>query len=255
LKYFQLIYDNEFDESLNISKDLSSFSNLVSLCLQANYGRHLDRNKFQMFIYQQDFPSLRRLQLNGNVFDYTLQIPYTELKPNFPLLQHLDVGTLHINFALEILNKCPQLRSFSAKLCCDTTKDTIIPFNTYLPALKVLKLRGDTDFGNGFGTEFLEHFLPFCSNIHTFMFQIHCRNTWENLLKADWWSHVLVSNRKIKKITLNFKWSIRFSLYRWLDEVKCFELSPFFTSLNTSIRTKVDCDPMTRADIYVFIEN
>ena len=198
-----MIYDNDFDESLNLTKHFTLFSNLVSLCLAANSGWHGGSPDFQMFIYRQKFPHLRRLFLNGNVFDHDIHISYPEFKSNFPLLVYLHIGKLHINFALQIFDEYRQLRSFSARIYCDRTTDTITPFHTYLSALKELGFRGDTDF------------LPYCPNIQKLRIKVHCHDIWKNFLEADWWAHVLVSNRRLEKINFHLQWTTRTNFYNW----------------------------------------
>ena len=250
-----MIYDNEYKESLDITKHFTDFSNLVSLVLVAKCGDDGGSNKFQMFIYRQKFPSLQRLYLGGNVFEHELQISYAEFKYNFPSLLYLRVGRLHINFALRILDEYYQLRSFSAKLYCNTQTNTITPFNTPLPSLKVLELRGDADFGNEFGTQFLERFLPCCPNIDTFMLDVHCHDVWGRLLQEDWWSHTLVSNTKLVRIALNLKWMTRLHFHNWSAEVQRFRESLLFTRLNTNVKSDFDSEFLRHMIVTISIKN
>ena len=250
-----MIYDNDFDESLNLTKHFTLFSNLVSLCLAANSGWHGGSPDFQMFIYRQKFPHLRRLFLNGNVFDHDIHISYPEFKSNFPLLLYLHIGRLHINFALRILDEYRQLRSFSARIYCDTTTDTITSFQTYLPALKELGFRGDTDFGNDFGVQFLKDFLPYCPNIRKLRIKVHCHDIWENFLEADWWAHVLVSNRKLEKINFHLQWTTRTNFYNWAIGLERFRRSAFFTRLNANVQSKFHSEFMRLITVDIYIEN
>ena len=255
MRHLQLIYDNEFDESLNITKQLTSFSNLISLTIEANCGEYGGSNEFQVFILRQTFPCLQQLCLRGNVFGHDIGLSYAEFKSNFPSLRYLELDKLHVNFALQIFDDYPQLRSFSAKLYCNMTTDTIKSFDTFLPALKVLKLRGDFDFGNEFGTQFLERFFSCCSNIHTFILEAHCGPDWPRLFQEDWWPHALVSNTKLQKIALHFKWITRTNFHNWSAEIDRFRSSQFFTQLNTTIRTDFSSEFMRRMTVDVFIKN
>lgn len=250
-----MIYDNEFDESLNITKQLTSLSNLVSLVLEANCDEYGGSNEAQMFILHQKFPYLQQLSLRGNVFCHDIQLSYAEFKSNFPSLRHLDVERLHLNFVLQILDEYRQLRSFSAKLYCNIESDTIKPLNTNLLALKVLTLRGDVDFGNEFGTQFLEWFLPCCSNIHTFTIEVHRKPDWGRLFQEDWWTNALISNTKLKKISLHFKWITRSNFYNWSAEVDRFRSSLFFTQLKTTIQSTFESEFLRCMIIDVYIKN
>ncbi|CAF3030601.1 unnamed protein product [Rotaria sp. Silwood2] len=202
----------------------------MSFTVNANCGESGCSNEFVSILFYQHCPLLQRLCLDGNVFDQELQIMDNVCTFHFPSLLYIHVSKLHVILAIQLLDQCPQLRFFSAKLYGDpmrdnTTSSILLPtrIRTGLIAMKKLSLGEDNDFGFEFGSTFLKLLLSCCPNFRTFILDIRCRYDWEQLLEADWWTHVFVSKDKLKHIFLHLQWSTRTYTHNWQEKFQDFQ--------------------------------
>jgi hypothetical protein len=263
IQHFQLKYDNPYEDALKIAEHFPSFSTLISLTVDANCDEFVYNNEFAMIIFRQNCPFLQRLYLHGNVFDQKLQILDNVCMFHFPSLLYIHVSKLHFNLALQLLDQCPQLRYFSAKLyghpIRDSTTSSAILLSTRismgLKAMKKLSLGQDTDFGNEFGSTFLELLLPCCPNLRTFILDIRCHDNWERLLEADWWAHVFASHNKLKRISLHLQWSTSNIRHNWREKFQRFRSSSFFTQLQVDIRYDFSSEFMRCLTYDLYIKN
>ncbi|CAF3976335.1 unnamed protein product [Rotaria sp. Silwood1] len=182
---------------------------------------------------------------------------------HFPSLLYIHVSKLHVILAIQLLDQCPQLRSFSAKLYGHPMRDNTTASSILLPTritmglitMKKLNLGEDNDFGTEFGSTFLELLLSCCPNLHTFILDIRCRDNWERLLEADWWAHVFASDNKLKRISLHLQWSTRDYRHNWHEKFQRFQLSSFFTQLKADIRYDFSSQFMRCLTYDLYIKN
>jgi len=129
------------------------------------------------------------------------------------------VDKLHFSLALQLLNQCCQLRSFSAEIDHKETDYSAITASPILLSLLVssapaltaltkLDLRGLTKC-NPFWVEFLEHLLPCCPHLRKCHLKIRCKGFGQKLLEPDWWGHVFSSNKELRKFSLHLQWMTR----------------------------------------------
>ena len=191
-----------------------------------------------MICFRQHCPFLQRLHLHGNVFDREVQIMETIGAFHFPSLLHIHVNKLHIILAIQLLDQCPQLRSFSAKIYGHQMENGKKLASITLPsrirmgltAMEKLSL-GDDDFSrNDFGSLFLGLLLPCCPNLHTFSFDYICHERERRPLDPNWWTRVFASHKKMKRISLQLY--VDGVLHHLSKEaVQGFQSLPFFAQL------------------------
>ena len=247
IQHFQLIRDSSFEDTLDILKHLPSFSTLTSLTINADCIRSEGNDELATICFRQHFPFLQRLDLHGNIFERQ-----TESFPNacafsFPSLLYINVNQLHYKTAIQILDQCSHLRSFSAKLYAhiDELRATALPITLPpritmgLPALKKLSLGEDVFLRNEFSSILLEQLLPCCPNLRTFSFHYTCIQTNQTPLNPDWWTRILTSNNKLKRFSLEF---YIHGVFHALNEqvVQRFRLLPFFARLNVDVAYKIE---------------
>ncbi|CAF3958832.1 unnamed protein product, partial [Rotaria sp. Silwood1] len=112
--------------------------------------------------------------------------------------------------AIQILDQCCQLRYFSAiidhdRMDAPTTASSIMSctrISMNLPAIRTLNLAAWDHAWNEFDITFLEYLLPHCPNLRTFSIDLEYFELGRRLLDPYWWSHVLASNSKLKRISL-----------------------------------------------------
>lgn len=216
-----------------------------------------------MIIFRQHCPVLQRLYLYGNVFDQKLEILDNVCTFYFPSLLYIHVCKLHFILALQILDQCPLLRSFSAKLYGhpkrDSTAPSVILLSTRicmgLPSIRKLNLAEDNNFENDLDSTFLERLLPCCPNIHTFILDFCCWENWGKLFQADWWPNVFASNNKLKQISLHLQYSTRDQIHNWAQIIQCFRSSSFFIQLNADIRFDCSSEFMRRLTYDLYVKN
>jgi hypothetical protein len=244
IQHFQLTYDSPYVNALNITKHLPSFSALISLTVNANYSDlELEfNNELAMIYFRQHCPFLQRLYLHGHVFERELEIMDNVCMFHFPSLIYIHVGKLHFIWAIQLLDQCPQLRSFSAKLYghqmegSTTASSILLPtrISMGLTAMQKLSLGVDVDFRNDFGSTFLELLLPCCHNLRTFSFDFVSYRRERRPLDPDWWTRVFASNNKLKRISLQLcVWGVRNDLSE--EAVQRFKLLPFFAQLKVNV--------------------
>ena len=272
IQHLQLIYDDPYKDPLSITKDFASFSTLVSLTVNAHCGQFRYNNELLlMIIFRQNCPLLRRLYLDGNVFDQELQIVDNSFTFHFSSLLYIHVSKLHLKLALQILNQCPQLRSFSTKFYGELILDDLISYETFLsthlnmnlPAMTKLSLSGENqadiglgnEFGKDFGSIFLKLLLSRCLNLRTFIFDIRCCGDWERLLEADWWSRVFASHNKLKQISLHLQWKTRAYQSIWHQKCERFKSSSFFAEFKVNIRSDCSSEFLRSVTYDLYLEN
>jgi hypothetical protein len=263
IQHFRITYDNPYEEALNIGKHFASFSTLVSLSIDANCGESGCTNELATIIFHQSCRSLQRLYLDGNVFEQESSTRNNTYTFHFPSLVYLRVSRLHINLALQLLEQCPQLRSFATKVYGEPRRDNTSAVGIYVPArikmglmpMKHLSLEAELDFGNDFGSRFLQLLLACCPNLRSLHFDVHCRDDWERLLEVDWWPQVLISGYKLKKISLRLEWSTRGIGHNWFEKYKRFQTSPFFAQFGAEIRYEFSSEFMRRLTYDMYIKN
>ncbi|CAF4166802.1 unnamed protein product, partial [Adineta steineri] len=197
IQHFRWINDYSYDDALDISKHFSSFSTLISLSIDTNFKDYKPDDEIAMTFFRQHYPYLQRLYLHGNVVNRDLQIMNNISLFHFPSLLYLHVDHIHYICAIQLLDQCSQLRSFSAKLYDDpeTSNTTSSSFSlstriiSGLTAMKKLRLEEDDSFRRQFGIAFLELLLPCCPNLHTFACEIEIWNNCKRI-EADWWKQI-----------------------------------------------------------------
>lgn len=201
---------------MNVAKSLPSLSSLLSLTIHANFFNHQASNDLATIYLCQRYPCLQRLYLHGREFDRehpAMENLYTFYSPS---LLYLHVDKLHYMTAIQVLEQCSQLRSFSAmiygfpdKYSAETTTTTSIQLPTRstkgLTALKALSVGESNDSRSDFSSTFLELLLPCCPNLRTFSFDVFCSQPVGKPLDPYWWSHALASNNKLKRISLTLR--------------------------------------------------
>jgi hypothetical protein len=263
IQHFQLTYDIPCKDTMTITKHLPSFLNLISLTVNGNCGGFQCNNEFATMIFRQNFPFLQRMYLDGKLFDHELKISDNVCMFYFPSLLYIHVSKLHVILALQLLDQCPQLRSFSAKLYGHPIRDNTTSSAILLPtrismgliAMKKLSLGQANNFGNEFGSAFLERLLPCCSNLRTFNLDICCWDNWERLIEADWWAHVFGSDNKLKRISLHLQWTTIDRTHNWREKFQRFQSSSFFTRLKADIRYGSSSDFLRSFTYDLYIKN
>jgi hypothetical protein len=255
-------------EELNIVKYLSVVPTLTSLHININSDieeKHHDQLIKDLFC--QNYPSLQRFYINRN----NDRVHYSNIIDNvytfdFPVILYMHMGKLSLYLAIQILNQCHQLRSFSADLRykhCDNPEtmdfDSMSLFQSSTPSLMAmtkLNLKG-LYYLNSLWIKLLEYLLPCCPNLETFIFNIHCNINPKRLLEADWWTNVFASNNKLKRISLDFHWSTHNydDNYVFNDAVQSFRSSSLFTQLKVDVKGENYAEFLRCVDYYLSIKN
>ena len=228
---------------MNIIKDLPSFSTLISLAIDTDPHLLEPSEKLAIFCFEQHFPILQRLYLYGSIYNQNLSMMSNIRMFPFPSLLYIHVSQVHYMMAIHILNQCSQLRSFSTKLCGyrrenDTTMTSILmPTRIAMGLTTITNLSLGEDNclpTNALSSTLLELLLPCCPNLHTFSFYYQCRPHDKKLMDPDWWTTALASNKKLKRISLQFYMNgIRNALNEQV--VQKFRSLPFFAELNVEV--------------------
>lgn len=161
----------------------------------------------------------------------------------YPPFLHILVNKLHFIVAIQIVDQCPQLRSFTATLYGhpigdDATSSTIIlptQIHRGLRAMKMISLGEDNYFRNECSSTFLELLLPCCPNLRTFILEIRCNDNCRILVEANWWT--------------------RDCSYNWNEDIQRFRLSSFFSQLNTDINYNFTSELMCSISYDLYIKN
>ena len=266
IQHFRLIYDNPYVDALNIAKDLSTFSTLLSLAIDANNGECKSNNELAMNILHQNCPLLQRLHLHGNVFDEECQ-KLNRLPVLFSSsLRHIHVSKIRVDLALDILDQFPQLRSFSAKLYGDVrkaypTSAIVFPDRVRmgLPAMRNLSLTKDNqlfhEFANECGGALIELLVALCPNLRAFKLDADCQEDWERLLEAGWWERAFSSHHQLKQISLRLKYTTRDVGHTWHQKFQRFQSSLFFAQLNAKMRYEFESEFMRSLTYDLYIQN
>ncbi|CAF1381356.1 unnamed protein product [Adineta ricciae] len=266
IQHFKLLYDNPYDESLNIAKYFSSFRTLISLHIDANVIEDGNcTNEFLEIIFHQNCPFLQRLYLHGNVFDQDLKSIQGVCTFHFPSLLHIHVTKLPFRVAIQLLDQCSRLHSFSAMLYDYPTEENVTALASQmpesirvgLPTLTNLSLGEKNRFHKESTSTFLEFLLPRCPNLRTFHFDIHCNDNGdcEKILHPDWWKYALRSNSHLAHIDFRLSWWTRHIIHNGYEKIQRFRESPFFNQLNTTMTHTFNSEFMRSMDYELFIKN
>jgi hypothetical protein len=243
IQHFQLTYDSPYEDALNIAKLLPAFSNLLSFSINANFPPSAIVDEFQSICFCQYRPSLQRFNLQGSAFDLELPMMDNVCMFSSPSLLHIHVGKIRFNMAIQLLNLCPRLRSFTAKFYGPYSwEDSTVASSIVLPtcitmgltALKELNLNDDDYSMTEYSSRLLELLLPCCSNLRTFSFAYNCTQRTRRPLDPHWWTRVLAFNNKMTRISLNLR---VFGTLNYLSEeaVRAFRSLQFFTRLRVIV--------------------
>lgn len=161
---------------------------------------------------------------------------------HFPSLLYLHVGRIDFNLALQILDLCPQLRSFTANLYGPHTWErTTAPFSIILPtgvrtgltAMKKLSLSDGEMFRDDYMSTLIELLLPCCPNLRTFSFAFTCHQRTNRALDPHWWTHALASNNKLTRLSIHLRvYGVLNGLSQ--EAVHAFQSLPFFLRLKVN---------------------
>jgi hypothetical protein len=294
VQHLALVYRVFTKEELTIVNHLSSFSALTSLHINIitrkdkyhdeddyddeeedddededdnehedgdEHGHDEEEKILMDYLFRQNCPFLQRLYIYGCFWEP--EIMNNVCMFYFPSLLYIHVDKLHFSLALQLLNQCCQLRSFSAEIDHEETDYSTIKASPILLSLLVssapaltaltkLDLRGLTNC-NPFWVEFLEHLLPCCPYLRKFLIKIRCTEYGQTLLEADWWTHVFASNNELQKISLHLKWSTRNYEYNCEQEAaRRFRSSTYFTQLKVNVKFSLQTDqPWFLYDLYI----
>lgn len=215
-----------------------------------------------MIYYRQHCPFLQRLYLHGNIFDRELEIIDNVSTFDSSSLLYIHVNKLHFTLVIQLLDQCPQLCSFSAVIYGYPTRDFTTASSIMLPtrisiglrAMKKLNLGEDDCFSKDFGSTFLEFLLPRCPNLRTFVFDLVCCHRGRRPLDPNWWAHVLASNQKLKRISLQLHAIGTLSALS-TESVQRFESLPFFFQLKVNVTYVIDKLEFPRMIHNYFIKN
>ena len=238
-----MTYDSPYEDALNFAKLLPSFSNLISLTINAFFPDSAISDDLATICFHQHCPFLQRLYLHGNAFNRDSPMAVNVSMFRFPSLLYLHVGRIDFNLALQILDLYPQLRSFTANLHGPHTwgRNTVplsIPLpagiRTGLTAMKKLRLGDDAMFRDDYMSALIELLLPCCPNLRTFSFAFVCYQRTNRTLDPHWWTHVLASNNKLKRISVHLRvYGVLNSLTQ--EAVHAFQSLPFFVRLKVNV--------------------
>ncbi|CAF1409965.1 unnamed protein product [Adineta steineri] len=259
IQHFQLIYDNPYENELNIAKHFTRFSTLISLRIDTNCGESGCNNEFGTIIFHQHCPYLQRLYLYGNVFDRELQIIDDICTFYFSSLRYIHVNKLPFNLAIQLLDQGTQLRSFSAILYGypERVSSILLPdrIRMGLPLLNKLSLGEDNYFETESSSTLFEFLFPCCPNLRTFTVDIRCNDNCEKLLDPNWWAHLLASHNRLKRISFHIKWWTRNFRSNGHEKIQRFRSSSFFTELNANITSEFDSDFLRSVSYDLYIKN
>ncbi|CAF3557341.1 unnamed protein product [Rotaria sp. Silwood1] len=243
----------------------------------------------------------------------------------FPALRYIHVNKIPLILAIQILDRCRQIRTFSAELYYDEdvhsssttyilsplfcslmppshtvrsgrTQPMTVSKNSYIGALEPLcrthtgnvppvvrlvarakrgaiyiltqtnrgtarrswirldpnnmrltaMIKVDLKINYPFESEkdkYLEKLLPCCPNLHTFFTYVNCDWNQQTLLDANWWTHVLTSNKKLQRMSLQLHWSTRdYDSDQDERTVQNFRSLTYFTQLKANVTSEFDDD-------------
>ncbi|UJR17482.1 hypothetical protein I4U23_004377 [Adineta vaga] len=263
LQHFRLTYDYPYDESLNIAKYFRSFSTLKSFIIDGNYDENCRcTNEFTTIIFRQYCPFLQHLHLHGNVFEQEVQITENICTFNFPFLRHVHVNKLPFHLAIQLLNQCTHLHSFSSILYNYPSEENVVVLpdriRIGLPLLKKLHLGEDNFYEKETSSTFLELFLPCCPNLCAFNFHIRFNDCYANrdkFLSPNWWKLTLASNNKLNRIFLHLHWWTRDIRNNGFEKIQRFGASPFFIAFNVDIKYEFKSEFMRSLEYDLYIKN
>ncbi|CAF1658602.1 unnamed protein product, partial [Adineta ricciae] len=221
--YSQVVSNHSYNESFNITKQFNSFSGLSSLIANTfSDDNWRSTDEFVKFIFTQHCPIIHYSHIQWNVLEHKMQMNDNLCGTfHFPLLRHLHVNKLPFHLAIQLLNQCIHLRSFSAILYDYPSEKNVTILSTQipdriridgLPLLIRLNLGEDDYQEEETSSTFLEFLLPCCPNLRTFNFNIRfqdvpdCR---DKILDPNWWQHIFITNNRLNRIFLHFEWWTR----------------------------------------------
>jgi hypothetical protein len=263
IHHFQLIYDQSHGVGMTIAKHFGMFSRLISLTINTNGNDIVHCNELPVILIQQNWSVLQRLHLHGNIFDQDLESLDNVFMFHFPSLRDIHVCRLHVLLAIELLDQCPQLYSFSATLYGQPTRDNtaasaiLLPtrVRTGLVAMKKLDLGVDNDSQPKFDLASLELLLSCCPNLRTFGIDVCCHEDWEPLLDTNWWTRTFALHDKLKRISLHLHYTTRDEQYNGQNTLERFRSSLFFTELEAEMRYDFSREFMRFVTYDLYIKN
>ncbi|UJR38752.1 hypothetical protein I4U23_031417 [Adineta vaga] len=251
-----------YPKPITSSRILKSLATLICGLISGHWNDRTCVDPPTMNFFRLNCPLLQRLYLQGTLFYAELPLVDNICTLYFPSLLHIDVSMVHYVLAIRILEQCPQLRSFSAKLHVypnddDATVSSALlstQIRMCLPNMKKLSLGGVQDYFNMCISKFIELLLPCCPNLRTYF----CECTWyrndRSLLDPYWWTLMLGSHNKLKHISLQL---IVYGTLNALsmDAVSKFESLPFFVQFKVNVAYTIKRSEFPRMAHVYCIEN
>ncbi|CAF3221049.1 unnamed protein product [Rotaria sp. Silwood2] len=246
----------------NIVKHFSSFSALNSLIINLDTDSAELKLKERLVhsVFCQPFPLLQRLYING--YHMEAEIMDNEFTFRFPSLLYVQVDKLDHYLTVQLLNQCRQLCSFSAEIYhseifshstsqssmnssdmtqfrkADVTENSnieLVPISTTLIAMTALNLKWSSYDDFNWWENFLKHLLSCCLNLFRLFLDTVCVEG-RNLLDVDWWTDILLSNKKLEHISLTLHWSTRNYESDYDKQVaRKFQSSIYFNQLKANV--------------------
>jgi hypothetical protein len=126
--------------------------------------------------------------------------------------------------------------------------------NMGLTAMKNLNLTGQTFFKDELGSTFLEHLLPCCPNLRTFILCYYYDDLGGKPLDPNWWPCLLASNNILKRISISLCGSANKDGLN--DEViQGFQSSTYFAKLKAKFKPYVEKEFLRFIRYSYYIEN
>jgi hypothetical protein len=160
------------------------------------------------------------------------------------------MNKIDVSLAIQILDRCRQLHSFSGDLyCCASSRSRITTslssplFRNNTSPLSITKLDLKLSYDTRIWDKFVGDLLLCCPNLCIFLIDVYGNDYEKTLLNVDWWTNIFASNEKLQRISLQLHWSTRDSNRNYAQKIfRNFESSTYFAQLKASITYNEDGD-------------
>ena len=208
-------------------------------------------DRFIQILFHQSCPLLQQLYVYGiKIRSKIMNITFGFY---FPSLLYIHMNKINLFLAIQILDRCNRLRSFSSELYHNDEPISSEIATTFMqngPGLNNKSLTAMTkldlklsDCMDVWRNKFLKCLLSCCANLCTFLIDVQYASYEIIFFDANWWTKVLASNKKLQRISLQLHYETRDCVTDYSKEViRSFRSSNFFTQLKVNVTCDEDGD-------------